>query len=174
MLLASGLIRIAEGFSAAVALEGLPEASAVHASDQICPDVPGLQAAMDSMKAREVRIKTRESRFENRMQALRVSEEQIDLKLAALVAAESALSETLALADKAAEGDLARLTAVYENMKPKDAAALFEEMAPDFAAGFLARMRPDAAAGILAGLTPQIAYTISVVLAGRNANVPTE
>jgi flagellar motility protein MotE (MotC chaperone) len=35
-------------------------------------------------------------------------------------------------------------------------------------------MRPDAAAGIMAGLQPQTAYTISVVLAGRNAKVPTE
>lgn len=175
LLLVSGLIRIGEGVSAATALEGLPDARSIYgAIEKTCPDVPGLQSAMDAMKARENRIKQRETRLENRMQALRVSEEQVDLKLAALVATESALFETLALADKAAEGDLARLTTVYENMKPKDAAALFEEMAPDFAAGFLARMRSDAAAAILAGLNPQTAYTISVVLAGRNANVPTK
>jgi flagellar motility protein MotE (MotC chaperone) len=35
-------------------------------------------------------------------------------------------------------------------------------------------MRADAAAAILAGLAPDQAYSISVVLAGRNANVPTE
>ena len=78
----------------------------------------------------------------------------------------------MAYADTAAEGDLARLTAVYENMKPKDAAALFEEMDPDFAAGFLGRMRADSAAGIMAGLSPPVAYSVSVLLAGRNANVP--
>lgn len=45
-------------------------------------------------------------------------------------------------------------------------------MDPGFAAGFLGRMRPEAAAGIMTGLSPETAYTISVVLAGRNADVP--
>ena len=57
-------------------------------------------------------------------------------------------------------------------MKPKDAAALFEEMSPEFAAGFLGLMRADAAALIMTGLEPTTAYSISVILAGRNANVP--
>jgi flagellar motility protein MotE (MotC chaperone) len=47
-------------------------------------------------------------------------------------------------------------------------------MTPEFAAGFMARMRPDAAAAIMAGLEPATAYSISVVIAGRNARVPTE
>ena len=105
-------------------------------------------------------------------QALALAEEQIEARLAALVAAEEDLAATISVADSAAEEDIARLTAVYENMKPKDAAALFEEMAPEFAAGFLGRMRPDAAGAVMAGLDPKTAYTISVLLAGRNADVP--
>jgi flagellar motility protein MotE (MotC chaperone) len=57
-------------------------------------------------------------------------------------------------------------------MKPKDAAALFEEMDPGFAAGFLGRMRAVAAASVMAGLSPQTAYSVSVIMAGRNANAP--
>ncbi|KIN65935.1 hypothetical protein Z945_982 [Sulfitobacter noctilucae] len=86
--------------------------------------------------------------------------------------AEANLRRTLSLTDGAAEDDLARLTAVYENMKPKDAAALFATMEPDFAAGFLGRMRPDYAAAVMTGLPPDVAYSISVILAGRNANAP--
>jgi flagellar motility protein MotE (MotC chaperone) len=67
-------------------------------------------------------------------------------------------------------GDM--LTAVYETMKPKDAAALFEAMQPEFAAGFLGRMRPEAAGAILAGMSPEAAYAASLLLAGRNAAVP--
>jgi flagellar motility protein MotE (MotC chaperone) len=78
----------------------------------------------------------------------------------------------VAVADQAADADVTRLVTMYENMKPKEAAPLFEVMAPDFAAGFLARMRPDAAASVLAGLNPKTAYTISVIMAGRNAGVP--
>ena len=91
-----------------------------------------------------------------------------------MIAAEEALAATIAMADEAAATDLDQLTNVYENMKPKEAAALFEEMPPEFAAGFLGMMRPDAAALIMTQLEPEVAYSFSVVLAGRNANVPTE
>jgi flagellar motility protein MotE (MotC chaperone) len=89
-------------------------------------------------------------------------------------AAEEELKATLALADGAAEDDIARLTAVYQAMKPKDAAALFETMSPEFAAGFLGRMPPDSAAAILSGMSSEAAYGISVIVAGRNADVPKE
>jgi len=88
--------------------------------------------------------------------------------------AENRLADTLALADNAAEKDLERLTSVYENMKPKEAADIFETMDVTFAAGFLSRMRPDAAAGILSNVDKTLAYAISVAMAGRNIGVPTE
>jgi flagellar motility protein MotE (MotC chaperone) len=106
--------------------------------------------------------------------ALRLAETKLDEKLEALAEAERRLRETNALADGAAAADLERLTRMYERMKPKEAAALFETMDPNFAAGFLGQMRPDAAAEILAGLSPQKAYTVSLVLAGRNMDVPTD
>jgi len=64
------------------------------------------------------------------------------------------------------------LTQVYETMNSADAAALFSQMDPGFAAGFLARMQSDAAAGVLAELDPAIAYSISVLIATRNASAP--
>jgi flagellar motility protein MotE (MotC chaperone) len=45
-------------------------------------------------------------------------------------------------------------------------------MDPKFAAGFLGRMRADSAAAIMAGMAPDAAYLVSVILAGRNADVP--
>ena len=107
--------------------------------------------------------------LEDRMQALAIANEAAAARLAELAAAEDSLRRTLAIAETAAEDDLAGLTRVYETMKPKDAAALFERMDARFAAGFLARMRPEAGAGIMAGLSPEAAHAISVVLAGRNA-----
>ena len=59
-------------------------------------------------------------------------------------------------------------------MNAKEASVLFEAMAPEFAAGFLGRMRADAAAAVMAGLEPETAYAISVLLAGRNAAVPSD
>jgi len=133
-----------------------------------------LQRLVSAIRNRQQQLNRREAQIEDRMKALEIADDVVNRKLAALVAAEEKLSSTLALADGASEDDLARLTDVYQKMKPKDASALFEEMAPEFAAGFLGRMRPENAANIMAGLTPKSAYTVSVILAGRNAWVPKE
>ena len=125
-----------------------------------------------ALRAREESVRAAEQRIEMRSKALAVADEEITKRLAVLEQAEENLRRTLAFANGAAEEDLARLTTVYENMKPKEAAALFQTMEPDFAAGFLARMRPDAAAAVMAGMPPEVAYSISVILAGRNANAP--
>ncbi len=127
---------------------------------------------LGALQEREARLIEREEQIALRSKALAVADEEIERRMIALEQIESDLRKTLALADGAAENDLARLTSVYENMKPKDAAALFETMEPDFAAGFLGRMRPDAAAAVMTGLSPGAAYSISVILAGRNANAP--
>lgn len=131
-------------------------------------------AVIDALREREARIVDREARLADRMQALAVAEAEITEKLEALKAAEDSLASLLAIASTAAEDDLGRLTQVYENMKPQEAAALFETMEPVFSAGFMGRMQPEAAAAIMSNLEPQTAYLISVVLAGRNANAPRE
>lgn len=178
LLIGSALLRVGLQASVAIARESEPEKMPVEAhldvAPQQCVTDPDLEPLLQAMEDRETRIREREERMTMRMRALKVADDKITEKLAELKASEDALRRTIALADEAAESDLARLTAVYENMKPKDAAALFETMAPEFAAGFLGRMRPEAAAGIMTGLTPDAAYTISVVLAGRNAEVPKE
>lgn len=133
-----------------------------------------LHHVLQALQGREMRLERRELALEERLEALSIADAAIERKLLALEKAEKTLQRTLSMADGAAEGDLSQLTGVYERMKPKDAAALFEEMAPNFAAGFLARMNPDSTAAILTGLSPKAAYTISVVLAGRNTDVPTE
>lgn len=127
---------------------------------------------LEALNEREAQLRQRERQAQMRQKALEVADREISKRIRDLEDLENRLRQTLTLADGAAEGDLAQLTTVYENMKAKDAAKLFEAMEPAFAAGFLGRMRPDTAAAIMAGLTPEIAYTVSVILAGRNANAP--
>lgn len=171
LLAVSGIIRVSNGVGQVMALETMPAAKTASAIAG-CEADPGTAALLAALQGREARLATDEAAIAGRKQALAIADQQIQARLAELLAAEQQLSATLALADTAAEDDLSRLTTVYENMKPKEAAALFEVMEPDFAAGFLGRMRADAAAGVMAGLTPATAYAVSVVLAGRNASVP--
>ncbi len=173
LMVGSAVIRTAVQAGPAVARE---TATAVEPqSDGVLPTSAtgdGFHKMLQAFRNREDRIAAEEERIEARMQELQQAEVEIERKLGELKEAEDQLSATLARVDGASETDLARLTAVYERMKPKETAELFAEMEPGFAAGFLARMKPEAAAGILAGLDPQTAYSISVVLAGRNALVP--
>lgn len=179
LLLTSGLVRLGAGSGSAIANELMERADAALSSvpqeeGDVVDIAPDLLKLLQETQARERALAEREAEFQARQQALALVETAVADDLARLEEAEAKLRATMATADKAAETDIGRLTAVYENMKPDQAAALFQLMEPSFAAGFLGRMRPDAAAAILAGLEPDLAYSISVVLAGRNASVPRE
>jgi flagellar motility protein MotE (MotC chaperone) len=179
LLIASACVRILTSAEAAFAQAG----SSGALFSQMAQDTPAPQAEprpdrlamnslLEALQRREATVTERETDLNIRAKALDVAQVEIERRIGALEAAEKRLEATLSVAQTASEDDLAKLTSVYENMKPKDAAALFEAMEPDFAAGFIARMRPDTAAKVMSGLNPQVAYSISVILAGRNANAP--
>jgi flagellar motility protein MotE (MotC chaperone) len=164
----SGLLRVGEtGSAIALELSQTQEAVAPVASD------PGIAAGLAALRERNAALDRREAALDERMRALETADATVSAQLASLREAEERLRSLMALAQETAEADLVQLTAVYENMKPKEAALLFERMSPDFAAGFLGRMRPDAAAAIMSGLPPELGYSISVLLAGRNADAAT-
>ncbi len=176
LFVGSAVLRIAAGSDAAFATDvgAVEEMQTDEAIPMACgpDDMPA--ALFSALQDREARVAAREIQIDNRMQALRVAEAELSEQIIALTEAEASLSALVTIADGAAENDIGRLTAVYENMKPGDAAALFEEMDPGFAAGFVGRMRPEAAAAVMTNLEPATAHLISVVLAGRNANAPTQ
>ncbi len=172
LFVASAAIRIFDGSGVAVAREvgslTRPEPPAVESTATQAE----LAVLLEDVRRRETEVIEKERALEARAAAAKLAEEKVSEALHELELAERELRATMALADEAAESDLTQLTAVYENMKPQQAAPLFAQMTPSFAAGFLGRMRPDAAAAIMAGLEPEAAYAISVILAGRNADVP--
>jgi len=168
LLVASALVRLGGGAGQATA-RAVATAGTVEQASGHCETPADLQRLLDEMMAREARLAEDEAALADRREALALVDAEIARKLDELAAAEDSLRRTLAIAETAAEDDIARLTRVYETMKPKQAAALFEQMDARFASGFLARMRPDAAAEIMAGLSPEAAHMLSVVLAGRNA-----
>lgn len=178
LLLGSAAMRIAMGAGAAVAQGDLGDALALPMTSKSVqpptsePAKRDIQSLLDALQEREARVEEREIALDVRAKAIEIAKFEAQRRIDALQEIEVQLRSTLAQAETAAEDDVARLTTVYENMKPKDAAALFGAMEPEFAAGFLARMRPDAAAKVMSGLDPRVAYSISAILAGRNARAP--
>ena len=166
ILASAGALRLGSGVGMALAGSTEPASQA----PLNCPMPPVALAA--ALAARDAEVTAKELAMANRMAALALADAAITKRMTELQSAEVDLKKTLTIADGAAEKDIARLTAVYEAMRPADAATLFQTMAPEFAAGFLARMRPDAAAAVLSGMKPDKAYSISVLIAGRNALAP--
>ena len=164
----SGALRLGSGIGAALAKS--EEDTAPPGPVPATCEMPS--ALSQALTLREERIAAQEAALKDRLAALALADAAITRRLEEMKTVEEELKATLALADGAAEEDLANLTAVYQAMKPKDAAALFETMSPEFAAGFLGRMPPDAAAAILSGMSAEAAYGVSVIVAGRNAKVP--
>lgn len=166
ILASAGALRVGAVIGEAMA----GNAAAESVAPLNCPQPPAAVAA--ALVGREADVKKREAALADRIAALALADQAINKRMAELQVAEESLKKTLSIADGAAEKDLARLTAVYEAMRPADAANLFQTMAPEFAAGFLGRMRPEIAASVLAGMKADKAYSISVLIAGRNATAP--
>lgn len=166
----SGAMRLGSGIGAALAKA--EEEPTETADEPATCEMPS--AISEALTLREERIAAQEASLKDRLAALALADAAITKRMEEMKAVEEELKATLALADGAAEADIKNLTAVYQAMKPKDAAALFETMSPEFAAGFLSRMPPDSAAAILSGMSAEAAYGVSVIVAGQNADVPKE
>lgn len=178
--LASILLRLGERGAAiaedqpALQIPPVPSALTTAYPTPGCVPPEGTAALLTAIRDREAQLQSRSRSLDEREQVLAVARAKIEEQITALTDAERRLGETLALADKAAEQDVARLVDVYEAMKPAAAAQIFATMDVAFAAGVLARMAPERAGAVLSGIPAERAYAISVQLAGRNLDVPTE
>ena len=139
-----------------------------------CQPDESTEQLVHAIQEKSQSLRQKESSIASQELALALSHQAVDQKLAELKQAEDNLLQAISISQTAAQSDVQNLTSVYAAMKPKQAARLFEEMDSEFASGFLGLMPPESAADILAGLSPQKAYAISILLAGRNANAPTD
>ncbi len=170
LLLVAGMSRLGLGVADVFAAEPMSEGNSGQPAAAAEPPDPGDLLA--ALLAREAEILAAEEALAARTAQLRAAEAALALQLSELEASEARLAATLRMTETAAEDDLQRLTSVFENMKPQQAADLFAQMDTEFAAGFIARLRPDFAGEIMAGLDPLAAYAITAVIAGRHARTP--
>lgn len=169
----AGLRLASNGQAFAEELGALAEA---EVADTIasCPTIEDAESLLGAIREREDDLAKESLRLAERSQTLNVAEAKLAEQLVAFETAQKNLEATLAVADKAAERDIDRMTTVYENMKPAEAAKIFERMDVAFAAGLLARVRPEVAAQVLASMNADSAYAVTLTIASRNHAVPTE
>ena len=123
----------------------------------------------DVLIADTQRIKHRESKIGEREAALQKLETTLTAQLVGIDAANANLKGQIAALKAGASEDLTHLVGMYQTMKPKLAAKIFNSMDAAFAAGFLREMNSSTAGLIMANMDAKRSYTISVIIAQRNA-----
>lgn len=173
LFIASCLIRIMES-------DFLVKASDLVGEMKNSDPYPGAREAIDpaiedliaDLSTREKRLDEQARQLDIRSRQVSEMEQELAVAISRLQESEEKLSQTIEVARDASSGDIERLVGIYTNMKPKDAAVIFEQMPPGFSAGFLTQMDPSVAAGIVSNMSPNSAFAVSVHVAGRNMDVP--
>ena len=155
------------GRIAVLASEATGKTPGPHAGDiaAVASCVDGDIAA--AVKDRMYSLDSRETAIADREAELKTYEAQIDKRLAELEAANDKLQTNIQVVQDARNGDIQKLAAIYEGMKPAQAGAIINEMDAKFAAGLISSMNSEQAAAVVANMDSQKAYLVSVILANR-------
>lgn len=119
-----------------------------------CTDVPEAVALADNLRERGLRIERYMQDIDRRKAELATAEKQITDKLIELRKIRKQISTHEVGATGAQTDDIARIIAVYDQMKPEQAAMVLSNLPPDFAAQILARVQPAMGAKIMASVEP--------------------
>lgn len=157
-------LAIAQGDRLARALSA--EAAATPLLDG-CTDVPEAVALAETLRLRGIAVDRALADLERRKRELAAAEAQITTRLAALKKAKAALGDARAGQDAGRSEGIERLIAVYDAMKPAEAATIIAALPPDFAAEILTRVQPDAGARIIAQIDPGQAAVLTAHMGAR-------
>ncbi len=144
------------------------EAAPIETADAVEPQrcVDGDLA--EAVRARNFALDAEETALAKRKAKLAVYDAQIEKRLSELEGVNDNLRATMDEHRATQNADIAKLAAIYEGMKPKQAGDIINEMDPKFAAGLLAAMNAEQAAQVVATLDSKKAYLISIILANRS------
>lgn len=126
------------------------------------------EPALADLLATERRaLADRQAELELRAQMLAAAEKKAGEQIARLTAASKELAALLDKRASMAKADLQRLVAIYENMKPKDAARLLNETDPEILVDLLDLMQERRSAPILAEMEADKVNALTRTLALR-------
>lgn len=145
--------------------------SAVAAQDDLlsgCTDVPEAVVLAEELRDRALRIERYMEALEDRKAELAVAEERLRERLAELKAVRDVGRNQRDAASGAVRDDIGRLIAVYDQMKPAEAAAVLSNLPADFAAEILMRVQPENGAKIIAAVEPRQAALLTAQMGARS------
>lgn len=137
-----------------------------------CMDVPEAVALATELRDRALRIEKYDQALAARKVELEQAEQTLRTRLAELRAVQTGNLNRRTQATGAVQDDINRLVAVYDQMKPADAAAVLTSLPPDFAAEILMRLTPENGARIIASVEPGQAAILTTHMGARSVRKP--
>lgn len=140
--------------------------------------LPGDDAPSDRLLAeiarRQAELDLRQQALDERAREIALDEDELTRLLAALRREREGLEAGLDAAQTASAAEIRRLVAIYEGMKPKEAARILGAMPADAAAAILRPMKEARSAPILARMSADQAFAVTVRLAERGTPLPAD
>lgn len=120
---------------------------------------------LGSLSERRDELKKRADALDTREQLLAAAEKRVEDRIAELKAIEARINTQIGLQDAENEQRMAGLVAMYETMKPKEAARIFERLDMGVLIDVVKRMQPRKMSAVLAAMDPVVAQDLTVELA---------
>ncbi|MEQ8327441.1 MAG: hypothetical protein RIE84_14575 [Parvibaculum sp.] len=149
----------AEGDSAVATQPAAP------AEEAAAPISKSEMTVLESLSERRKELATRAEALDTRERLLAAAEKRVEDRIAELKEIEARINARIGEQDAENEARLAGLVAMYETMKPKDAARIFERLDMGVLLDVVKRMQPRKMAAVMAAMDPVTAQDLTVELA---------
>jgi flagellar motility protein MotE (MotC chaperone) len=132
----------------------------------------GERAILESLHERREQLDARRRELDMRESLLKAAEKRVEDKVAELKEVEGRVKTAMGSRDAAEAKRFKGIIAMYESMKPKDAARIFDRLDMQILVDVSTQMNPRAMSAILAQMTPEAAERLTVELANRASARP--
>lgn len=122
---------------------------------------------LQSLSARREKLDAREQDLQMKEKLMEATEQRINDKLAELKTLQTQVQTLLDQYGQQENKEIASLVKIYENMKPKDAAAIFNELDMPILVEVIDKMSERKVAPVLAGMDPKKAKDVTQELADK-------
>jgi flagellar motility protein MotE (MotC chaperone) len=127
----------------------------------------GERAILERLSDRRQQLDARNEELEMRENLLKAAEKRVEAKVAELKDLETKVKTALDQRDQNEQKRFQSIVAMYQGMKPKEAARIFDRLDLKILVEVSTQMKPAAMSSILAQMTPETAERLTVELAHR-------
>ena len=132
----------------------------------------GERAVLERLRDRNQELDARRRELDMRENLIKAAEKRLEAKVTELKDTEVRVNTAIGNRDKAEAARFNGIVAMYENMKPKDAARIFDRLDLNILVDVATKINPRKMSDILAQMTPDAAERLTVELANRAGTAP--